>query len=124
MVIEALQEAGAPMDRYNALHISNLGDHFEGGILRFQNTKKKVNGTGSPQGLVRLVRIWQKTVVDDDIREVCISLPQQTENSLETPTLPGPFPEESAEARVDNTSVSGHQSSNDIPLDYVSVRCD
>ena len=120
--IEALQEVGAQMDRYNAIHISNLGEHFEGGILRFQNTKKKVNGTGAPQGLVRLVRIWQKTVVDEDLRAECISLQPRTPSSSETPALPDPCLEVSAEARADNRSVSGHQSNSDTHQDYVSVR--
>ena len=121
--LEALQQVGVPREWYNPIHISREGDEFQHGIMKFQNTRKKVNGGSAPQGLVRLVRIWRKTDVDEEVREVCTSLPPQTEPTLETTTPPDPCPEESVTARDDSTSGTDHQSNTDTRQDYVSVLC-
>ena len=121
--IEALQEVGVPQDRYNAIHISSEGDEFQRGIMKFQNTRKKVNGGCAPQGLVKLVRIWRLTEVDEEVREVCISLPPQTEPTSGTAAPPDPCPEESTTARADSTSASDRQSNSETRQDYVSVLC-
>ena len=121
--IEALQAVGVPPAYYNAIQISREGDEFQSGIMKFQNTRKKVNGGSAPQGLVRLVRIWRKTEVDEEVREVCTALPPRTVTTSEIQVLPDPCPEESVAIRDDSTFSLGPQSSTGTPPDFVSVRC-
>ena len=121
--VEALQELGVPRDRYNPVHISTVADEFDRAIRLFQATKVRC-GSMIPVGLLALSRIWQKNnEFDEDIMEVCTSLPPGTEPKWEKPELPDPSPAESEAARADNTSVSDHQSSSGVPPDFVSVLC-
>ena len=109
---EAIVELGLPLDVFiDDSHLRRLDAEFQRTVMRYQSTKKRNNSRYIPQGLVGLVKTWEKMYpVDDDILKVCISLGPKEILKMETEALLDPPPSELEEARDGNTSASDLQS--------------
>ena len=118
--IECLNEIGAPCDIPT---IQKEAAEFDRALLKFQLTTKRAGSGSVAHGLIPLVRIWRRFAHHgDDILMVARSLPPTEELTWGTQEPPDLSSSESTATRVDSKSVLGHQSSTEIPPDYVGVQ--
>ena len=103
---EALLEMNLPPAIFiDEMHIRRLEGEFQRLMVRFQSTKCRAKNQ-APQGLVGLVRLWEKMypMCENDILPICTSLGPD-ENLTWDNEEPQSQHHESEAARVDNKSV-------------------
>jgi hypothetical protein len=109
---EALVELQLPPDIFiDEMHLRKIEGEFQRMMMRYQDTKKRNDSRWIPQGLVALVKMWEKMYPsDEDIVRECTRLGPNEILTLRTEELPSPPPLESEEAHVGSTSALDLQS--------------
>jgi hypothetical protein len=109
---EAVVELGLPVDVFiDDGHLRKLDSEFQRTVMRYQATKKRNNSRYIPQGLVGLVKTWEKMYTsDEDIVKECTRLGPNEILTLKTEECLDPIPLESEEARAGSTSALDLQS--------------
>ena len=89
----------------------NIDSEFQRIMMRYQGTKRRNDAQWIPQGLVALVKLWEKMYPSDEtIVMECTRLGPNETLKLNTEEFLSPPPLESKEAHVDNTFVLDLQS--------------
>ena len=82
---EALQEMKLPSRLIDEIHLQNLNCDFQRMVIRYQSSKQRNDQKWIPQGIVALVKTWEKmSPIPAPIFEVCTSLEPKTTLMWET----------------------------------------
>jgi hypothetical protein len=108
----ALEELKLPPDIFiDDIHLRDVENEFQRILIRYQSTKRRNDSKWIPQGLVALVKLWEKMYpIDDEVREACTCLGPNENLKWERPESPNPHLSEPGEAHDENTCVLGPQS--------------
>ena len=109
---EALIELQLPPDIFiDEIHLRNLDSEFQRIMMRYQGTKRRNNSQWIPQGLVALVKLWEKMYpADETIVMECTRIGPNETLMLNSEVFLSPPPLESKEAHVDSMSALDLQS--------------
>ena len=103
---EAIVELGLPADMFlDEMHLQKIESEFQRIIMKYQATKRRNDSQWIPQGLVALVKLWEKMYAsDEDIVMECTRLGPNEILTLKTEECLSPPLLESKAVHVDNTS--------------------
>jgi hypothetical protein len=109
---EALVELDLPPDLFiDEMHLRTIEGEFQRMLMRYQGTKKRNDSQWIPQGLVALVKTWEKMyAIDEEIFMACTNLGPNESLKLKTEKFLDPPPLESKEAHADSKSSLDRQS--------------
>jgi hypothetical protein len=109
---EALVELELPPEIFiDEMHLRKIEGEFQRLLMRYQGTKRRNDSHMVPQGLVGLVKVWEKMYPsDEDMVRECTRLGPNEILTLRSEESQSPPRLESKEAHADSTSALDHQS--------------